>query len=97
MTLWLREGLIYIVCFFDEWRIGGGEKFTDLVFDAERCSRQHIRPRCKDGEDHIVAVFTSWMLRGQVRFAVRFITDRVSGGGVLAYDSPSVVLLANLL
>ena len=39
----------------EDWR---GEKFTDLVFDAERCSRQHTRPKRKDGEDHTVAVFT---------------------------------------
>ena len=70
----------------EDWK---GEKFTDLVFDAERCSRQHTKPRCKDGEDHTVAVFTRLMLRGQVRSAICFITDRVSGGGVLACDSPS--------
>ena len=66
-----------------------GEKFTDFVFDAERCSRQHTKPRRKDGEDHTVAVFTRLMLCGQVRSAIRFITDKVSGGGVLACDSPS--------
>ena len=34
---------------------------------------------------------TQLMLRGQVCSAVRFITDRVSGGRVLAYDSSSGV------
>ena len=72
----------------EDWK---GEKFTDLFFDAERCSRQHTRPRHTDGEDHTVVVFTQLMLRGQVRSAVRFISDRVSGGGVLAYDSSSGV------
>ena len=33
----------------EDWK---GGKFTDLVFDAERCSRQHKKPRRKDGEDH---------------------------------------------
>ena len=72
----------------EDWR---GEKFTDLVFDAERCSKQHARPKHKDREDNTVAVFTCMMLHGQVHSAVRFITDRVSGGRVLAYDSPSGV------
>ena len=69
----------------EDWR---GEKFTDLVFYAERCSRQHTMPRHKDGDDHTVAVFTH-LLRDQVCSAVHFITDRVSGGGNLAYESPS--------
>ena len=59
--------------------------------DAERCARQFTRPRKKDDEDHTIAVFTRLMLRGQVRSAVRLITDRVSGGGVLSIDSPSNV------
>ena len=72
----------------EDWK---GGKFTDLVFDAERFSRQHTKPRRKDGKDHTVAVFTRLMLCGQVCSAVRFITDRVSGGGILSYDSPSGV------
>ena len=59
--------------------------------DAERCARQFTRPRKKDDKDHTIAVFTRLMLRGQVRSTVRFITDRVSGGGVLSIDSPSNV------
>ena len=51
----------------------------------------HARPKRKDREDHTVAVFTRLMLHDQVRSAVRFITDRVSGGVVLANDSPSGV------
>ena len=67
------------------------EKFESLVCDAEHCARQFTRPRKKDDKYHTVAVFTRLMLRGQVRSAVRFITDRVSGGGVLSIDSPSNV------
>ena len=71
-----------------EWK---EEKFESLVYDAERCARQFTRPRKKDDKDHTVAVFTRLMLQGQVCSAVRFITDRVSGSGVLSLDSPSNV------
>ena len=77
-----------LCCRLKEWK---EEKFESLVCDAERCARQFTRPRKKDDKDHTVAVFTCLMLRGQVRSAVRFITVRVSGGGVLSLDSPSNV------
>ena len=77
----------------EDWK---GEKFSDPIFDTERCSRQHTKPRRKDGEDHTVAVFTRLLLCGQIRSVVRFITDRVSGGGSWLVILP-LVFLANLL
>ena len=68
-----------------------GEKFNSLVCEAERCARLFVRPRRKNDKDHTTAVFTHLMLRGQVHSAVRFITDRVSGGGILSPESPSNV------
>ena len=38
-----------------------------------------------------VKVFTHLMLRGQVRSAVRFITDRVHDGGILSLDASTGV------
>ena len=65
--------------------------FEDLVNETERCAWQLPRSRFKDEKDRCVKVFTHLMLRGQVRSAVRFITDRVHGGGVLSlYASTGV-------
>ena len=35
------------------------------------------------GDEYIIKIFTRLMLRGQIRAATRWITDRRSGGGVL--------------
>ena len=45
----------------------------------------------KNNTNHATAMATCLMLCGQVGSAVRFITDRVAGGGVLSLDSPSNV------
>ena len=65
--------------------------FEDLVNETERCTRQLPRSRFKDEKDWCVKVFTHLMFRGQVRSAVRFITDRVHGGGVLSLDASTSV------
>ena len=65
--------------------------FEDLVNETERCARWLPRSRFKDEKDQCVKVFTHLMLRGQVRSAVRFITDRVHGGGVLSLDASTGV------
>ena len=65
--------------------------FEDLVNETERCARRLPRSRFKDEKDRCVKVFTHLMLRGQVLSAVRFITDRVHGGGVLSLDASTGV------
>ena len=65
--------------------------FEDLVNETERCAWRLPRSRFKDEKDRCVKVFTHLMFRGQVRSAVRFITDRVHGGGVLSLDASTGV------
>ena len=65
--------------------------FENLVTEVEWCSRQLHRSGIKDKNDHYVMVFTRLMLRGQVRSAVRFITDRIHGGGVMPLDASTGV------
>ena len=65
------------------WR---DEQFDTLLQEAVRCdqslrnSRQ--RPSFKDSQEHLIKVFTRLMLEGNVRAAVRWLTE-CSGGGVL--------------
>ena len=61
--------------------------FEDLVTEIEWCSRQLHQSGIKDKNDHCVKVFTHLMLGGQVSSAVRFITDRIHGGGVMPLDA----------
>ena len=55
--------------------------FEDLVNETERCAWRLPRSRFKHEKDRCVKVFTHLMLWGQVQAAVRFITNRVHGGG----------------
>ena len=54
----------------------------ELDTDCERCKRQLPYSKFKNEKDHCVKVFEHLMLRGQVCYAVCFITNRVDGGGV---------------
>ena len=70
----------------DLWR---ESQVTELLCEAERCSQQLPKPReGKHGDDHTISVFTRLMLRGQVRSAVQWMTERLSSGGVLHPSAP---------
>ena len=65
----------------DAWRAG---QIDELMFEAERCAQQLPKPpKSKQGDEHTVRIFTRLMLRGQVRSAVRWMTERASSGGIL--------------
>ena len=69
------------------------ESFDVLIQEAERCDRSlrnsyHTSSRRTD--DHLVKVFTKLMLQGNVRAAVRWITERAGGGVLKSSDSTTV-------
>jgi len=88
------------------WQDG---KFDVLRQEAQRCDRSlcnSFRSRVKDSDNHVVKVFTKLMLQGNVRAAVRWITERTSGGVLDPSDSvvsalqskhPNLKFLTNLL
>ena len=57
----------------------------------EHCASQSKTPRKRKEKDHAGIMFTRLMLCGQMCSSVRFIADRVSGGGVLSANYPSDV------
>ena len=61
--------------------------FDELVTDSERCARRLPCSKFRNEKGHCVKVFTRLMLQGQVRSAVRFVTNRLNSGGVLALDA----------
>ena len=70
----------------EAWR---SSQIDELLYEAERCSHQLPKPQLKkEGDEHIVGVFTQLMLRGRVQSAVRWMTER-AGGGTL---DPSTIL-----
>ena len=59
-------------------------RIDELIQDAERCPQQLPRPQQgKQDDEHMIRVFTRLMLRGQVRSAFRWMTNRASSGGTL--------------
>ena len=69
----------------DAWRAGQ----IDELFEVERCAQQLPKPpKSKQNDEHTVRVFTRLMLRGQVRSAVRWMTERSSSGGILDPSTP---------
>ena len=58
------------------------EPYLDLINEAERCNRKFKSRLGKFDTEHMVKVFTRLMLRGKIKEACRFITER-NGGGVL--------------
>ena len=66
----------------DAWK---DEQFEALIYEVERCANhQRKQSSTEFGDEHIIKIFTRLMLRGQIRAATRWITDRRSGGrGVL--------------
>jgi hypothetical protein len=63
--------------------------FRELIKEAEDCDRKLPSSSGKMSEDQEAKVFSSLMLQGRLREAVRFVTDR-QGGGVMSPDEDAV-------
>ena len=59
--------------------------FDELLIDFKRCSKHLKKSTCSklDDSSHISKAFSHMMMKGQIRAAVRWITERTSKGGVL--------------
>ena len=86
---------------FDLWR---KEQFDELIHEFQRNASSGVKKRGSKGsvadDSHRLRVFTRLMLRGQIRSAVRWLTERGSEGGVLCPSSvvgPSGETVADLL
>ena len=67
----------------DEWR---QERFPGLIHEYERCAKQWSKSHVVNldrSKDHVLRVFSNLMLRGDIRSAVRWLTDQACSGGVL--------------
>ena len=72
------------------WKDGS---FGVLLQEAERCDkafRNSYSSNTTHTTDHLVKVFTKLMLQGNIRAAVRWITERARGGGLRASDTTHV-------
>ena len=65
------------------------EQFDVLLQEAVRCNRSfqnsHRSTSCSS-RDHLIRVFTKLMLEGNIRAAVRWVTERAGGGVMKSSD-----------
>jgi len=70
------------------------EQYDVLLQENVRCDQSlhnsYQRPSSKDSHEHLIKVFTRLMLEGNVRAAVRWLTER-SGGGVLKLSNSTTI------
>ena len=79
--VYLVNEFIHLVDTLHLWRL---EHYDEHLFEFERCAKKWSSSRIKQPcPNHIVQVFSRLMLRGQVRSAVRCLTERINDGGVL--------------
>ena len=57
-----------------------------LIQEAELCDKKLPKSVAKMSDEKVIHVFSGMILRGKIREAVRFITDRSETGGILHPD-----------
>ena len=63
----------------DDWK---ENKFDNLLAEAVRCGKKKQINQDNLDDKHVSKVFASLMMKGKVRSAMRWLSDRTSGGGL---------------
>ena len=65
-------------------------KFMELISEAENCDKKLPRKQANISDEKAVQIFTRLLLRGKIREATRFITERTESGGVMKPEDDAV-------